>query len=583
MTAPGPTTVAKPPAHPILANVLKFHPAPDTGRNALLTVIPIAVSLVVISLVLDPAHGMAGMMGAMGAMAGRTAPPRTRLKVLIGVGVALLASQAIGMSVASIPWLLPPVLAAWTLLVEFGWHGLQLGPPGPLNTLFAAAFGSYMATEGWSYGRLLPATALDFVVAAAASMALILLMPNRPARMAVDKAVRSVDGFVHHPDDTPAHEVARLRSRAHADVHNAWWVLNDGVPPEGRRAPSEAWTALRDRLLASHLELEEAMRLESFPSASVELPEQVEHTPLGRPSRSYLLRTAAERGSRPLMVAMRAATGVLFAATAMELLPFGRTYWAVLSVLIMLHMDQSRADMTIRAILRVLGTVVGLAAYLGIVAAHPTDWARVVIVIAAVWCMEALIPHQYGLSVIFITIFALTLTPVAAETQALLIARDRIEETVVGLLVGIGVIQVVGRRAPVLLVRSQYRRTLRSMMPVLRDLEAGTANSAEGMVHRNHLVHEIVRGSGVLSATRPDAPTALQRWSRVDRVVTETGYDLMACCWHSGDTPAPWARRIHSDIALLMASLPPISTMNLDADRVCRDVETIREQIVRSM
>jgi uncharacterized membrane protein YccC len=38
----------------------------------------------------------------------------------------------------------------------------------------------------------------------------------------------------------------------------------------------------------------------------------------------------------------------------------GSWLWGVLSVLIMIHMDATRSDMTIRAIHRVLGTVVGL-------------------------------------------------------------------------------------------------------------------------------------------------------------------------------------------------------------------------------
>jgi hypothetical protein len=34
---------------------------------------------------------------------------------------------------------------SWSLIVIWVWHALQLGPPGPLNILFAAAFGTYKA------------------------------------------------------------------------------------------------------------------------------------------------------------------------------------------------------------------------------------------------------------------------------------------------------------------------------------------------------------------------------------------------------------------------------------------------------
>lgn len=169
--------------------------------------------------------------------------------------------------------------------------------------------------------------------------------------------------------------------------------------------------------------------------------------------------------------------------------------------------------------------------------------------------------------------------PISGEQQALTVAVARIEETVVGLVTAIGVIHVVGKRAPVLLVRSQYRRTLRSLMPVLRDLESGMSTTVTGMEHRNEMVHELIQASAVLSATRPDSPEILKNWSMVDRAVTEFGYDVLAHCWHLGDRPVRWARRISAEIALLLASLPPVSDQRVDPARVKSMVEEIHHQL----
>lgn len=78
------------------------------------------------------------------------------------------------------------------------------------------------------------------------------------------------------------------------------------------------------------------------------------------------------------------------------------------------------------------------------------------------------------------------------------------------------------------------------MMPVLRSLSQGRTKTPQAQIERNQMVHELIQGSALLSATRPDAPQALQDWSKVDRTVTETGYDLLSVCWHTGNGPVPW-------------------------------------------
>ena len=568
----------------LIRKLITIHHAPGRSRQAVIFVIPIAVSLVTMGLIVSPTHAAMGMIGAMGALAGNNNAPLSRARILFGVGTATIFSQCLGLMSVQIEWLLPIILASWSLIVIWVWHALQLGPPGPLNILFAAAFGAYMASRGWTVSTVFTSTVPSFLIAAIVSMIIILASPHRPVRAAVKKAENAVNAYCEPDDDADSHEVARLRSAAHAAIHLAWWAYNDGHS-SGVDNPSEMseLSNLRARLITAHMRLEHELRLEAFPSADVSLPDHVVWTPLGRPKASYLLRTALERGSRPTMVALRAATGVFFASLLMILLPFGHPYWAVLSVLIMIHMDATRSDMTIRAIHRVLGTVVGLGLYLAIAAFGPSGWVKIGLIIVFLWTMQALVTRNYGLACIFITCFALFMTPLTKPGQMYQLAQDRIVETIVGLTIGIVTIHIVGRRAPVLLVRSQYRRTLRSMMPVLRSLSQGRTKTPQAQIERNQMVHELIQGSALLSATRPDAPQALQDWSKVDRTVTETGYDLLSVCWHTGNGPVPWARRLLADIAIFITGLPPISSQNLDAHSVAEEMEKIRMDMVTSL
>ena len=380
----------------LIRKLITIHSAPGRSRQAVISVIPIAVSLVTMGLIVSPTHAAMGMIGAMGALAGNNNAPLSRARILFGVGTATIFSQCLGLMSVQIEWLLPIILASWSLIVIWVWHALQLGPPGPLNILFAAAFGTYMASRGWTVSTVFTSTVPSFLIAAIVSMIIILASPHRPVRAAVKKAENAVNAYCEPDDDADSHEVARLRSAAHAAIHLAWWAYNDGHS-SGVDNPSEMseLSDLRARLITAHMRLEHELRLEAFPSADVSLPDHVDWTPLGRPKASYLLRTALERGSRPTMVALRAATGVFFASLLMILLPFGHPYWAVLSVLIMIHMDATRSDMTIRAIHRVLGTVVGLGLYLAIAAFGPSGWVKIGLIIVFLWAMQAL--HLYHL------------------------------------------------------------------------------------------------------------------------------------------------------------------------------------------
>lgn len=565
-------------------SLITLQPAPGRARRAVGWVAAVAIGLVLTSIILGPSEGALGLLGAMAANVGRESPAPRRIRRCLVVGATTLLCQAIGMAIAPWPWLIPPVMTAMTLVVVWVWHALMTGPPGPINTVFAGAFGTYMAAHDYTMGTLLPITAMAWALATCASFLILSLDAHGPERQAVEDAEAAVDAFceLDAPDPGDAEAVERLgvrRSRAWNAVDGAWHVLRTGRTP-GTVPRSRALQGLERRLRRAHMRLVARLQEQAFPSEPADVADHSDLIPMGQPSAGYLLRTALTRGSRPTLVATRAALAVLLASSLAYLSPIGHPYWSILASLIVLHMGASRADLTIRAAHRVVGTAVGVALYLGIVSLEPGPWVRLGIVVLAIYGLEAFVTRNYAIAVVFVSVFALMLTPTTSIAQIEVLARDRVLETVIGAGSAVLVVWLVGRRAPVLLVRQQYRLTLRALLEVLRDLASGRveertrARAITGAEraprrddvrdHRRHLLFELGRAGAILAAQLPDAPAALEPWNRLQRAVSSLGYDVVAAAWRQPGSGRGAAAEAYEQLAILVDALPPISSQNID-------------------
>ena len=604
-------------------SLITFQPAPGRARRALRWVAAIALGLIGTVLILGPARGSLGLLGAMAANAGREAPVRRRARMLLTIGATTLICQGIGILTAPHPALIPPVMTVMTLTVVWAWHALQAGPPGPINTVFAGAFGTYMGSQGWTIPTLVPITALAWALGATASLLLLALDPHAPERESVEAAERAVDTHCDSPEpadggsgatgsaagSSAIGQRAIARSRAWISVDDAWHVLRTGRTP-GTVPLSAQGRDLEERLRRAHLRLVSTLHDQSFPGDHLDITKNFDLVPMGLPSARYLLRTAAQRGSRPRLVAGRAATAVLLASSAALLSPVGHPYWAILSSLIVLHMGASRADLTVRAAHRVVGTALGTLVYMGIIALEPPVWLRLCLVIAAVYGLESIVTRNYAVAVVFVTVFALMLTPTASSAQIAVLMRDRVLETAIGAGAAVLVTWSMGRRAPVLLVRRQYRLTLDSIVTVLADLADGLEDTtvrtgeavgagrdrrwrpvgllgAAGRVerhpltslvreHRRHLVFELGRAGAVLSSARPDDPAALGPWRGVQREVSTLGYDVVAATWRDPGANRRAAARAYTELVFLIATLPPISSRNIAPGPLASRVAAVR-------
>lgn len=127
-----------------------MHPEPGRAARAARWCAAVATGLVVSCLIFGPSLGSMGLIGAQAAHTGREAPLRNRVRMLLVVGLATLAMECVGALVGPRTWLIPPLFGLLTLVIVWTWHALLTGPPGPINTIFAAAFSAYMTGHGYA-------------------------------------------------------------------------------------------------------------------------------------------------------------------------------------------------------------------------------------------------------------------------------------------------------------------------------------------------------------------------------------------------------------------------------------------------
>ncbi|WP_176702711.1 FUSC family protein [Actinomyces vulturis] len=560
----------------LVRTLIQSEKNPEPTRRAIRSASAMAVGIIVCSVLMGPQAGSLGTMGALTADVGHETPMRRRAVTFFVVGAATFLCEAIGVWISPYPAIIPPVMTAVTFIVIWVWHALLTGPPGPINVVFAAAFGIYMGANGWGVWQLLEPTIFAWAVSGAFMLTMLAIHPHETERDAVAQAALAVSRYTSMDPDADEASLGIARSRACISVNRAWQVLRAGRLGMTSTPLTRMGRDLEQQMKDLHLELMLTLDRDSFPVDALNVSKVRRITPDRMPSVRYLLRTAFLRGSRPGLVASRAAIAVLLATSTMFILPFGRPYWAILSAIIVLHMGASRADLTIRAYHRVVGTLLGVLLYVGIVASGPSMWTRVLIVIITVYGMEIWGNKNYAVCVVFVTVFALIMFPVASQYELSILMRDRLGETVVGVACALIAIWFVGLRAPVLLVRRQYRMTLNRTRDVLRDLANSDLTSPEAHTRRQLLIFELGRSSDVLSSATQDDPHGTDRWMDVQRAVSRFGFAVVTACWREPGTTTVAAMRAEQQLEDVIDSLPPISTTNIDVSPIVTSIEKIR-------
>lgn len=134
-------------------------------------------------------------------------------------------------------------------------------------------------------------------------------------------------------------------------------------------------------------------------------------------------------------------TRVLLAVTIASVvsIPLGvpHAYWVIMTAGVVLQTGHTLRIPTIRALQRVIGTVLGVAAF-GLIAITEPSGFQVVAIVALFQCaIEVVVARNYGLAMMFITPLALTISTTVGDTGTLVVGIDRTVDTMIGAIIAL--------------------------------------------------------------------------------------------------------------------------------------------------
>lgn len=144
----------------------------------------------------------------------------------------------------------------------------------------------------------------------------------------------------------------------------------------------------------------------------------------------------------------RIVAGVALAVLASHWWEAFRPHWVVISTMAILQGALDRQFTLVRAIQRVLGTVLGLALFELVLLGEPRGFALVALVMVLQFGIEVVVQRNYVLGLLFITPLALTIATFGQHTSATLTMTGRVLDTLLGAAVALAVLVAVmlGRR-----------------------------------------------------------------------------------------------------------------------------------------
>lgn len=147
-------------------------------------------------------------------------------------------------------------------------------------------------------------------------------------------------------------------------------------------------------------------------------------------------------------------------------------YWAILSAVVVLAQGPHRTGGRARAIHRFGGTAVGVVAFAGLYQLGPSGYALIGLVAGLMFVVEMFVGANYGIAVLFITPLALFAGGAGAVSgSAGTLIRDRLLETVIGVLVAVVCLSVVAPHALRRTLGLEHRRMRGMARQVLAALD----------------------------------------------------------------------------------------------------------------
>ncbi|MFB7608065.1 FUSC family protein [Streptomyces gardneri] len=258
-------------------------------------------------------------------------------------------------------------------------------------------------------------------------------------------------GYARRPPDDPTGQVRALRAQVRLLVSRRRRALrilpelarlsdvarlpdvaspSDPAPPSDPASPSEPAPPSDPALPSQPARPSAPARDGTVPDR--ESPDPTTSRAAGLRAARLLTGGRSAHASVLLVPALRMVLGTGLAGGAALLLGLGHGYWAAVSAAAVLHSVNVRTA-TQRAVQRTLGTVVGLALALGVLALRPEPVVLVLVIVLLEFLLEYVVARNYALGVVFLTPLALLMTDLAADSPTDVLIRDRALASVLGM------------------------------------------------------------------------------------------------------------------------------------------------------
>lgn len=549
--------------------------APGQWKPALRATVMTAVTVLVVGLVLGKELALLSITGSFIGNTAIRRPWRARLVILAWMDIAYIVGCAIAVMIGSNPVLLTLTLTLIAMAAVLGYNAVMADPPGPMFLIIGPAIASYLPTIGVSRWQVMAVCVLSALVASTATLALHPRTSSTAEAAAVDDAREAVDRLVERaaePDADPL-EISRLRNQAYAEVLSASMTLEEAV---GRNPRGSQWRSLLIELRKVHFQVIGQIASRTMPGAVVEVDAAAQRRYLGAPPVSYLLRWGLSPRSLPWLASRRIGMAIGLTCAVSYGLKLHHPFWAVMTTALIMSLGTDRLSLTHRGLHRMLGTVAGIAVFVVLHQLAPSLDVTIGLCLALVFLVQWTAVRNYAIAAFFVTPMALLVTTSSGHHAPIAdVVKERIIDTLIGVAVSLVVMWLTDRRAPIALVRRQYRRVLRVTAELLDLLAAGQQNSATGLALRRDLAYEQLQAGRILQIAQQDLSETLGSWSRVETTVNQLAYTVLVACWVRGPNDHLDASAMAARLRALIRELPPVSTRLVDADELCDGLDEV--------
>ncbi|MGI5219568.1 FUSC family protein [Nocardia sp. CA-290969] len=500
-------------------------------------------------------HEQQGLMAATGALAvifGEGQVYRRRWRVIGAAAVALAVSAFAGGLAGELiegriagggsQWwqlVLVVLMTAVAVAGTFVNSALRLGPPGGFFFVLAAGVGALITGHGVPPDEVALWTAIGGISALLAGISAALTRDSAPEQRAVAVAVAAVHDFAALD---PGIDRTDARYATAMKVQTAWALLDDARRPPNDRAVEELTGAQRSFAAALH-------RGDTGDDESDLLFDTGRPAPTPRPALRYRLLRSVSPDSHAAVSANRIAIAALLAGGLTVALDLGRPDWAVLTVTVLLHQGPDRMRGTYRGVHRIGGTALGLVLFAGLYALEPRAWVLVLVLMALQFAIETFVARNYGLAVVFITPLALLMGGGGHYGDIFPVIRDRLTESVIGVVIGLAVLWSIDRRAHRRVLLRNDQRVLEVVARILRLLSLPPVQRPDAAGARRELEFELMGSTlGAIDAAHNEPEWARAHWTRHQRI-RRLGHEVLAADLSAGTRVDPdrlsgWSRSL---------------------------------------